>query len=238
MEHNSTTRVYGDFHLHTNYSFDTRTSLEQVIERATKAGINCVAVTDHDTIEGALELKQIAPFKVIIGEEISSTGGHILGLFLKKAIPPHLSVHETIARIHEQGGVAVAAHPFARIAGASLGQEFIDNVKNFDLVEVANSNNFFRSDDRKALSYAENYGLGKISGSDSHLPCGIGSNIVEMDDFDGPEEFIRSLKTATLKNRLHPLQYFLDMALWTVQDVGADLLGLNSPVRGIREAIA
>ncbi len=231
-------KIYGDFHLHTHYSFDTRTSLEQVIQRANKTGINCVAVTDHDTIEGALELRHIAPFKVIIGEEISSTGGHIIGLFLKKAIPPHLSVYETITRIHEQGGIAVAAHPFARIAGASLGQEFIDNIEHFDLVEVANSNNLLRSDDRKALFYAEKHGLGKISGSDSHLPCGIGSNIVEMDDFDGPREFIESLRTARLHNKLHPPQYFLDMALWTVQDLAADLLGFKSPMRGIREAVA
>ncbi len=230
-------KIYGDFHLHTHYSFDTRTSLEQVIERAEKTGINCVAVTDHDTIEGALELRRIAPFKVIIGEEISSSGGHILGLFLTKAIPPHLSVHETITRIHEQGGIAVAAHPFARIAGESLGQEFLDNIEHFDLVEVANSNNLFRSDDRKALFYAEKYGLGKISGSDSHLPCGIGSNVVEMDDFEGPKEFMKSLITARLYNSLHPPQYFLDMALWTVQDVTSDLLGFKSPMRGIREAV-
>jgi len=229
--------IRADFHLHTHYSFDTRTSLSQVIDRCLANNINCVAVTDHDTIEGALELQKIAPFKVIVGEEISSSEGHIIGLFLEEVIPHGLSARETIQEIHNQQGIAVAPHPFARIAGQSLGQAFIDNSFLFDAVEVANSNNIFRSDDARALAFAESNDLLKIAGSDSHLPCGIGSSIVEMADFDDPFSFLHSLETAKIYNKLHPLNYFIDMAWWTIQDMTSDALRLCPPVRGIRQPV-
>lgn len=235
---NNNKKIYGDFHLHTHYSFDTRTSLKEIIKKCEEKGINCVAVCDHDTIEGALELKRIAPFKVIVGSEISSKDGHIIGLFLNKQIKHNQSAKDTIEQIHSQGGLAIAPHPFSSLAGASLQESFIKHAHLFDAVEVANSNNLLRLDDKKAFNFAKENNLLMIGGSDSHLPSGIGSNILEMDDFETPSEFLQSLKSAKIKNKLHPISYFLDMALWTVQDMAAEYLGLKSPQRGIRGQIA
>jgi predicted metal-dependent phosphoesterase TrpH len=211
----SSSPIRGDFHLHTNYSFDTTTTLSQVIDRCTAVGINCVAVTDHDTIEGARKLAAIAPFRVIIGQEVSTSEGHVLGLFLSERVQPRLSARETVRRIHAQGGIAIAPHPFASLAGESLGEVFAREYEIFDAVEIANSNNFIRRDDRRAARFAQEKGMRAIGGSDSHRPNGIGSNIVEMDNFRTPEDFLGALHSARIHNVLHPLSYYIEMGFWT-----------------------
>src|SRR5919109_1093988 len=104
-----------DTHIHTCYS-DGRGTVEEVLEWASrKAALDVIAVTDHNTVAGALEAALLAPdygLEVIVGEEVTSREGHILGLFLKERVPPGLSGLETVAAIHDQGGLAVAAHPF------------------------------------------------------------------------------------------------------------------------------
>jgi len=91
-----------DLHIHTKYSPDCNTSLEQIISRCQQTGINCIAVTDHGTIEGALKMQSIAPFVIIVAEEILTPRGEIMGMFLKEGIPSGLSVEETISRIKAQ----------------------------------------------------------------------------------------------------------------------------------------
>ena len=91
--------------MHTSHSPDSTSSPEEIIGRCLEIGVNCVAVADHNCIAGALELKQVAPFTVIIGEEILTTCGEIMGLFLSEEVPPHLSPEETVARIKAQGGL-------------------------------------------------------------------------------------------------------------------------------------
>ena len=93
-----------DLHVHTCYSKDSISSPEKVVQHCLDISINCLAVTDHDTISGALEVKRIAPFTIIIGEEVLTSCGEIIGLFLTEEIPPHLSPEETVARIKAQGG--------------------------------------------------------------------------------------------------------------------------------------
>jgi predicted metal-dependent phosphoesterase TrpH len=205
-----------DFHIHTEYSPDCRTSIDDLIEGCIRAGLNCIAVTDHDEIEGAFETQKRAPFKVVIGEEVSSQGGHIIGLFLKRKIPPGLSVKETIARIKEQGGVAIAPHPFALLAEDSLQADFLKHHSLFDAVEVANSNNLFRWDDRKARRFAEQNSMLKISGSDAHRAYGLGANRIYMQDFSCPSSFLQSLEHAELKNRVHSARYIASVGFCVV----------------------
>lgn len=193
----------GDFHLHSEYSHDGTTTIGQMIQAVQRARLDCVALTDHDTIDGALELARHAPFRVIIGEEISSSEGHIIGLFLQEAVPAGLDAPETIARIKDQGGLVVAPHPFARIIRSSLNGAFLRNYELFDAIETANSNNLIRADDRRAALFAGPGGLPAIGGSDAHQPSGIGSNVVEMPDFSNPAEFIDALRGAKIRNRLH-----------------------------------
>ncbi|MCK4962649.1 MAG: PHP domain-containing protein, partial [Anaerolineales bacterium] len=88
-----------DFHVHTEYSMDCGMSLDTIIERCQRMGINCIAVADHGTIEGALEMQRIAPFTIIVAEEILTPNGEIMGMFLKENVPNGLSVEQTIAQI-------------------------------------------------------------------------------------------------------------------------------------------
>ncbi|MBC7261726.1 MAG: PHP domain-containing protein, partial [Chloroflexi bacterium] len=105
-------RIKVDLHIHTCYSPDSLTSLEAVIAAALERGLGALAITDHNAIEGALALQRMAPFPVIVGEEILTAEGDIIGLFLQELIPPKLTPAQTIARIREQGGVVYIPHPF------------------------------------------------------------------------------------------------------------------------------
>src|SRR5688572_31843197 len=102
-------------HTHSEYSPDSRTSLKRQAAAVKAAGLHVVCATDHNTIEGALRLRELADgFRVVVGEEVSSRGGEIVGLFLEKEVQRGLSAEETIARIHDQGGLVSVPHPFSR----------------------------------------------------------------------------------------------------------------------------
>ena len=209
-----TNLLKGDFHLHTEYSVDCRSSLQDILLKAKKYGLDCLAVTDHDEIEGAIELERLSLLhggpKIIIGEEVSSEEGHIIGLFIQEKIEPGLSVIETAGRIREQGGLVVAPHPFSRLAGKyALQSGLTDNPECFDIIEVANANNLLPSDDTKALKFAVEYNLPVNGGSDAHLADGIGRTHVELEKFNGPEEYLENLRTATIVSRKHPISYLV-----------------------------
>ena len=101
-----------DFHIHSRFSGDSSTTLEQIIRTCQKKNINCIALTDHNEVDGALKLKEIAPFYVIVGEEILTTSGEIMGLFLTQKIPRDISIEEAIKRVKDQGWFALRAAPF------------------------------------------------------------------------------------------------------------------------------
>ena len=101
-----------DLHLHTRYSPDCNSSLRIIIDQCRKLEIGCVAITDHNTIDGALAVKELAPFPVIVSEEIMSQDGEIIGYFLKESIPGNLPPEEVMARIKDQGGLVCLPHPF------------------------------------------------------------------------------------------------------------------------------
>jgi predicted metal-dependent phosphoesterase TrpH len=170
----------GDLHIHTNFS-DGADSPHDVLRWAERKRLDVIAITDHDTIEGALVAAQLARESrsnpdVIVGEEVSSADGHILGLFLTTRVPPGLSAEETVAAIHEQGGLAVAAHPFWRYEDNnrrgwvySVG-DHVEHV-GFDAIEVLNGG-FTPSmiaANRRAGAAARALGLTQVGGSDAHV---------------------------------------------------------------------
>ena len=209
----SKNQVRADFHIHTSFSQDAAGTPMQLIERCTLHGLTSIAVTDHDTIEGALAVQRLAPFQVIIGEEISSAAGHIIGLFLKRVVRPGLSVPDTINEIKSQGGIAVAPHPFSRLARReSLHEALVEHVELFDCIEVRNSNNFLKKDCQLALDFAQQHGKAQLAGSDSHIPAGIGDAVVTMPSFSSAEDFMVSVKEATLDYRVHSPLYFTCLA--------------------------
>ncbi|HUV53340.1 MAG TPA: PHP domain-containing protein, partial [Dehalococcoidia bacterium] len=130
-----------DLHVHTRYSPDSISSPEKIVQRCIDSGINCLAITDHNSIAGALETKRIAPFKVIVGEEILTNSGEIIGYFLTEEIPPHLSPEDTVKRIKDQGGLVCIPHPCDSLRPQSkLQRRALERIMpQVDLIEVYNS---------------------------------------------------------------------------------------------------
>ena len=193
-------RIKADLHVHTNYSFDSFNSLDQLIAKAAENGIGAVAVTDHNTIEGALRLREATPpFKVIVGQEVHSDCGEISGLFLKERIINWMSPRETCLAIKEQGGLVYLPHPLARITPSRIKPNQIPGIMDLvDIVEVANARNPLYRDDVRAEKLADRHGKLKGAGSDAHLPGELFRTHMEMLAFDTPEEFMEGLASARL----------------------------------------
>ncbi len=201
-------KIKADLHVHTKYSFDALTSLRAMIKSCLKKGIHCIAVTDHNEIEGALLLKKMAPFKVIVGEEIRTKEGEIIGLFLKKRIPAFLSPLETIRRIRAQGGLVYLPHPFLKIARCKLRRDTAYRLgREFDIVEGYNARNLVRKDDRRAQVFAERFKAAVGAGSDAHSRFEIGRAYVLIDDFRSPQQFLRNLRKGIIIGRKTSLVY-------------------------------
>jgi len=186
-------------------------SLDSIISRCLKLGINCVAVADHGTIAGAVKMKEIAPFAVIVAEEILTPIGEIMGMFLTEEVPNGLSPEETIARIKAQEGLVCLPHPFDRFRGIGQGYKRIEGViAEIDIIEVFNSRVVLNSYNRKAELFAQKHGLFRSAGSDAHTLHEIGHAYVEMPEFDGREEFCAALAQGSVFGRRScPLIHFV-----------------------------
>jgi len=203
--------IKADLHVHTRYSMDSNTSLEQVIEQCLKTGINCLAIADHGTIDGALKLREIAPFKVIIAEEILTPAGEIMGLFLNKTIPSEYSVEETIARIREQGGLVSIPHPFDTLRFSAFKNDWLRKIMDdIDIIEALNARSLSPGSNTMAKNLARKNGKLMAAGSDAHTPAEIGRAYIEMPDFNDKDEFLTSM--AQGKIRGHNSSLFVHLA--------------------------
>jgi predicted metal-dependent phosphoesterase TrpH len=186
--------IKADLHVHTCYSVDCLTPLERIVERCLERGINCIAVADHNTIAGALRLKEIAPFRVIVAEEILTDVGEIMGLFLSEKVARGLSAQETISRIRDQGGLVAIPHPFGRSMpwhpNVLTSTEILSQV---DIIEAFNSRTPFSGSIHKAATLAKEQRKAASAGSDAHTLGEIGRAYVQMPEFDGPHDFLNSL---------------------------------------------
>ncbi len=185
-----------DLHVHTCHSKDSTSRPDSIVQHCIDEGINCLAVTDHDRISGALEVERIAPFKVIVGEEVLTREGEIIGYFVREEIPPHLSPEDTILRMREQGALVCIPHPCDRFRPHSkLRPNALRRVLPLvDMIEIANSRTFLSRDGRRALELARTNGLPGTAGSDAHVVTEIGKTCIEMPDFETPEEFLSALR--------------------------------------------
>lgn len=192
-----------DFHIHTRYSLDCNTPLEDIIKRCVETGINCLSVSDHDAIEGALEMQRIAPFKVIVSEEILTPQGEVIGMFLKEKIPAALPIEEAVSRIRAQGGLACIPHPFDTIRGLRIdGDRLATLVRQIDMIEVFNARSPLLRYARKAQDFAREHNLPGTAGSDSHTAREIGSTYVEMPEFEGRDDFLQALRNGKVHSRM------------------------------------
>ena len=192
-----------DLHVHTRYSPDSTTSPVRLVKRCLDVGLSCIAVTDHHTIRGALAVARIAPFRVIIGAEVKSSDGDMVGLFLREEVPRGRSAVETAERIHGQGGLVSLPHPYDAVRRSVLTPQALAEVlPHADLVEGFNARNTFASANRRARETAREYGLPTIAVSDAHHPIELGGTYVELPDFDGTAAgFLRALAEARLVGR-------------------------------------
>jgi predicted metal-dependent phosphoesterase TrpH len=192
-----------DLHVHTCYSRDSFTSLDAVIEVCRKRGLDKVAITDHNTIAGALALREMAPDLVIVGEEIKTNVGEIIAYFLEEQVPKGLPPQEAIARVREQGGVVGVPHPLDRLRREAMGlTNLFTVIEQVDLLEVFNARTILPAENRRALELARERGLLASAGSDAHTPWEIGYAYVEMPAFNDKEEFLRSLAQGQIVGRL------------------------------------
>ena len=199
-----------DLHIHTEYSMDCSTPLEKIIDRCRELKIDCIAVSDHGTIEGALKMQQLAPFTVIVAEEILTPHGEITGMFLKETIPGGLSVEQVIAQIRAQDGIVCIPHAFDIFRPSALGEKIVQEiVAQIDVMEVFNSRCPLTRSSEKALAFAEKYGIAKSAGSDAHTLNEIGNAYVKMPEFKGKDDFLQSLaKGEVFGQRTNPLTHF------------------------------
>lgn len=200
--------IKADFHMHTHFSPDSETDPIKLVKRCIDVNLELIAVTDHNTINGALKVKDYAPFPVIIGEEIKTSAGEITGLFLKETIPPGLSPIDTAHRIKDQGGLVSLPHPFDRFRSEVIDRRAIDElIPLIDIVEIFNSRNNLSADDRKAEIFAKEHNLLTSGVSDAHTIMELGRTYVEMPEFDGtPSDFKLALAKGTIVGkRMSPL---------------------------------
>ncbi len=204
-----------DLHVHTEYSVDCNTPLEKIVSRCLEIGINCIAICDHGTAEGALRMREIAPFKVIVAEEIMTPDGEIMGMFLKETIPSRLPVKEVISRIRAQGGLVCIPHPFDILRRSALRNNMIEKIADqIDIVEVFNSRIFFPQNSAKALAFATKHGILKSAGSDAHTLGEIGNAYVEMPEFNGKDDFLKALEKGKISGHItNPFIHFA--SAWT-----------------------
>lgn len=194
-----------DLHTHTWASPDSKNDPKALVERARAVGLNRIAVTDHNVIEGALEARRLAPDLVIVGEEIETeTGGELIAYFVQEAVPAHLPVAETIRRLRAQGAVISISHPLDSLRGSALGEqvtlEFIEQV---DALEVFNARCLRAADNARAAELAQRFGKAVTAGSDAHTLGEVGHGYLTLPPFMGaPAAFLASLARATAGGRL------------------------------------
>jgi glycosyltransferase involved in cell wall biosynthesis len=200
-----------DLHMHTDHSHDCATPVEHLLATARDQGFGAIAVTDHNEISGALEAAEKAArfgVKVIVGEEVKTASqGEVIGLFLQEKIPRGLTLEETVAEIKRQGGLVYVPHPFDRMHAVPDYEHLQKILGGVDAIEIYNPRVAIGSFNEEAERFAAKYRIVRGAGSDNHVAAGLGSVRIRMRDFDGPEEFLESLRHAEITTKSGTLLY-------------------------------
>jgi glycosyltransferase involved in cell wall biosynthesis len=198
-----------DLHMHTDHSPDCATPVEVLLSTARAEGLGAIAVTDHNEVSGALDAARKAEgIKVIVGEEVKTASqGEVIGLFLTEKIPRGMTLEETVAEIRRQGGLVYVPHPFDRLHSVPDYEHLLRILDDIDALEVFNPRVAIGSFNEEAARFAAKYRLIAGAGSDSHVAAGLGSVRVRMRDFDGPAEFLQSLRDAEIITKPSSLLY-------------------------------
>lgn len=195
-----------DLHTHTIYSKDCLTRTAQLLERARQIGLQKVAVTEHNRLDGALAAKALAPDLVIVGEEIMTTHGEIIAYFLTKEVPRGLSPKETIARLRDQGAAISIPHPLDSVRRPAMGLTNVLTVIDLvDALEVLNARCVWARDNAAAAALAREHGKLMTAGSDAHTTGELGNSYLEMPPFDdNAASFLAALAKAKVGGSISP----------------------------------
>ena len=194
-----------DLHVHTKYSHDSAAPVRSVLDRCRESGLGLVAITDHNNIRGALEAREAADFPVIVGEEVKSSEGDIIGLFLEEAVPRNLSPTETAQRIKAQGGLVGVPHPFDRLRPTALRRRAILEILPYvDFLEGYNGHTLLPMDNQNGIDFAKEHALATVASSDSHSALELGRTYTEVPDdiWDGtPDGLLRGIRAGQWTGR-------------------------------------
>jgi len=212
--------ILADLHMHTSWSHDCSIEVDELFDHAEAEGLGAIAITDHNVFGGAAEAVERARGRsliVIAGEEVKTDDqGEVIGLFLREEIPRGMSFSETVAAIREQGGVVYLPHPFDRMHAIPFPATLHRQLHEIDVLEVYNARLLFEGYNDEAVRFARKYGLPGGAGSDAHVLQGVGTGALRMRSFEGPEEFLLSLRTAEVLRRPKSLAY-LQSLKWVAQ---------------------
>jgi hypothetical protein len=187
-----------EMHCHTYFSQDGFITPKTLTNQCSKKQIGSVCITDHNLLRGATEFAGKTPVRIIPGEEVATGQGDLIGLFLKEEILPGLGVRKTIEKIKAQGGIVYLPHPFDEFRKSAVKLKDAEEIKGLlDVVEVFNSRTFNPRYNAMALEFSRENNITTAVGSDAHHPLELGRSYMEMNDFDGPESFLESLRDAT-----------------------------------------
>ncbi|MDQ4030222.1 MAG: PHP domain-containing protein, partial [Actinomycetota bacterium] len=209
-----------DLHMHTSWSHDCSIDVSDLLDHAEAEGLGAIAVTDHNVFGGALEAVERAGGRdllVVPGEEVKTERqGEVIGLFLDEEIQRGMPFADTIAAIKAQGGIVYLPHPFDRMHAIPEASTLHRHLGDIDVFEVYNARLLFEAYNDEALRFARKYGLAMGAGSDAHVLQGVGTGAMRMRRFDGPEEFLLSLRTAQVLRRPKSLVYLQGLK-WMAQ---------------------
>jgi predicted metal-dependent phosphoesterase TrpH len=197
--------------MHTDHSPDCATPVETLLATAREVGLGAIAITDHNEISGAVAAREIAAefgVKVIVGEEVKTAEqGEVIGLFLERRIERGMTMDETIAEIRRQGGLVYVPHPFDRLHSVPDYEHLLEIVERIDILEVFNPRVALTAFNEEAERFAAKYRIVPGAGSDSHVAQGLGSVMIRVGDFEGPEEFLESMRDADIVRKQKNLIY-------------------------------
>jgi predicted metal-dependent phosphoesterase TrpH/glycosyltransferase involved in cell wall biosynthesis len=203
--------IHVDLHMHTDHSSDCATPVETLLATAREAGLGAIAITDHNEVSGAFAAAELADefeVKVIVAEEVKTAEqGEVIGLFLKEKIERGMTMAETTAEIHRQGGLVYVPHPFDRLHSVPDYEHLLEMVEDIDILEVFNPRVALTAFNEEAERFAAKYRIVPGAGSDSHVAQGLGSVMIRVHDFDGSEEFLEAMRDADIVRKHKNLVY-------------------------------
>jgi predicted metal-dependent phosphoesterase TrpH len=194
-----------DGHTHTMWSGDATTTPDELIAAMPSSGVDVLCITDHNAVDGALRFArsgELGGVRVIVGEEIKTSVGEVIGLFLTSRVPFGLKPHEAVAAIRDQGGLVYVPHPFDAMRHCLKEDALIGLARDggLDIVETLNAKTSLPSCNARAAAFAQEYDLAAAGGSDAHVPAAFGAAWTDVDDdadLSTPEGFLAALRAPT-----------------------------------------